>query len=107
MGIKGRGTVNTRSKKCAAHLRSNKKVPSTAYCRASRRALHCSSDAGFTRYNKTEPPRFLQTIEEPEALAKRAVQHPALGELPLDQWIEMVYMHEQRHIKQLQEIVRK
>jgi len=49
---------------------------------------------------------FLQTIEEPEALAKRAVKHPALGELPLDQWIEMVYMHEQRHIKQLQEIVR-
>lgn len=48
---------------------------------------------------------FLQTIEEPEALAKRAVKHPALGELPLDQWIEMVYMHEQRHIKQLQEIV--
>lgn len=49
---------------------------------------------------------FLQTIEEPEALAKRAVQHPALGELPLDQWIEMVYLHEQRHIKQLQEIVK-
>lgn len=49
---------------------------------------------------------FLQTIEEPEALTKRAVKHPALGELPLDQWIEMVYMHEQRHIKQLQEIVR-
>ena len=49
---------------------------------------------------------FLQTIEEPEVLAKRAVQHPALGELPLDQWIEMVYLHEQRHIEQLQEIVR-
>lgn len=49
---------------------------------------------------------FLQTIEDPEVLAKRAVQHPALGELPLDQWIEMVYLHEQRHIEQLQEIVR-
>lgn len=49
---------------------------------------------------------FLQTIEEPERLAKHAVKHPALGELPLDQWIEMVYLHEQRHIEQIKETVR-
>lgn len=49
---------------------------------------------------------FLQTIEEPERLAKHAVKHPALGELPLDQWIEMIYLHEQRHIEQIQETVR-
>nr|WP_155591125.1 DinB family protein [Lysinibacillus cavernae] len=49
---------------------------------------------------------FLQTIEEPELLAKHAVKHPALGDLPLDQWIEQVYLHEQRHIEQIREIVR-
>lgn len=49
---------------------------------------------------------FLQTIEEPELLAKYAVKHPALGELPLDQWIEMVYLHEQRHIEQIRETVK-
>lgn len=30
--------------------------------------------------------------------------HPALGELFLDQWIELIYLHEQRHIEQIKEI---
>ena len=30
--------------------------------------------------------------------------HPALGELSLDQWIELIYLHEQRHISQIKEI---
>ncbi|MEC3085289.1 PadR family transcriptional regulator, partial [Bacillus cereus] len=29
---------------------------------------------------------------------------PALGELPLDQWIELIYLHEQRHMLQIKEI---
>lgn len=30
--------------------------------------------------------------------------HPALGELLLDQWIELIYLHEQRHIEQIKEV---
>lgn len=37
-------------------------------------------------------------------LAKKSVMHPALGELPLDQWIEQIYLHEQRHIEQINEL---
>jgi hypothetical protein len=37
-------------------------------------------------------------------LAEKSVTHPALGELPLDQWIEQIYLHEQRHIEQIKEI---
>lgn len=47
---------------------------------------------------------FLSTIEDKSILAEKSVQHPALGELPLDQWIEQIYLHEQRHIEQIQEI---
>jgi hypothetical protein len=32
------------------------------------------------------------------------VRHPVLEELPLDQWIELLYLHEQRHIEQIKEI---
>ncbi|MFJ5788668.1 DinB family protein [Lysinibacillus sp. NPDC093197] len=46
---------------------------------------------------------YLQAIEDPSLLAKKAVQHPAFGKLPLDQWIEQVYLHEQRHIEQIHE----
>ncbi|MFZ4201224.1 DinB family protein [Lysinibacillus sp. NPDC056220] len=47
---------------------------------------------------------FLDTIEDADALTKRTMKHPALGECPLDQWIEQIYLHEQRHIQQIQEI---
>ncbi|SDN80621.1 DinB superfamily protein [Psychrobacillus sp. OK028] len=47
---------------------------------------------------------FLHTIEEKSILVKKSVNHPALGELPLDQWIEQIYLHEQRHIEQIKEI---
>ena len=47
---------------------------------------------------------FLSTIEDKSILAERSVKHPALGELPLDQWIEQIYLHEQRHTEQIKEI---
>ena len=47
---------------------------------------------------------FLSTIEDKSILAEKSVKHPALGELPLDQWIEQIYLHEQRHIEQINEI---
>ncbi|WP_277586945.1 DinB family protein [Psychrobacillus antarcticus] len=47
---------------------------------------------------------FLSTMEDKSILTERSIKHPALGELPLDQWIEQVYLHEQRHIEQIKEI---
>lgn len=47
---------------------------------------------------------FLSTIEDKSILAEKSFNHPALGELPLDQWIEQIYLHEQRHTEQIIEI---
>ena len=47
---------------------------------------------------------FLRRIEDKSILAEKSVKHPALGELPLDQWIEQIYLHEMRHIEQIKEI---
>ncbi|MFJ8101940.1 DinB family protein [Lysinibacillus sp. NPDC096212] len=47
---------------------------------------------------------FLNTIEDPSILAEKSVKHPAIGELPLDQWVEQIHFHEQRHIEQIKEI---
>ncbi|WP_427110596.1 DinB family protein [Lysinibacillus xylanilyticus] len=47
---------------------------------------------------------FLDTIEDSSILAEKSFKHPAIGELPLDQWIEQIYFHEQRHIEQIKEI---
>ncbi|MBG9453736.1 PadR family transcriptional regulator [Lysinibacillus sphaericus] len=47
---------------------------------------------------------FLDTIEDPSLLAEKSFKHPFLGDLPLDQWVELVSIHEQRHIEQIKEI---
>ena len=46
----------------------------------------------------------LSTIEDKSILGEKSVYHPAFGELPLDQWVELIYLHEQRHIEQIKEI---
>lgn len=47
---------------------------------------------------------FLNTIEDKSTLADKSMYHPAFGELPLDQWVEHIYLHEQRHIEQIKEL---
>ncbi|MFX3675201.1 MAG: DinB family protein [Paenisporosarcina sp.] len=46
----------------------------------------------------------LNTVEDPSMLAEKSVKHPVLGELPLNQWVEFIYLHEQRHLEQIKEI---
>ena len=47
---------------------------------------------------------FLNGIEDISILMEKSVKHPALGELLLAQWIEQIYLHEQRHIEQIKEL---
>ncbi|WP_242250625.1 DinB family protein [Bacillus cereus group sp. BfR-BA-01379] len=54
--------------------------------------------------SRKELMRFLSSIEDESKLVKKSVMHPALGELFLDQWIELIYLHEQRHIEQIKEV---
>jgi len=46
----------------------------------------------------------LSKVEDPSVLREKSVKHPFFGELPLDQWIELVSIHEQRHIEQIKDI---
>jgi len=47
---------------------------------------------------------MLRKVEDPAAFAEIAVNHPRFGALPLEQWIELLYMHEQRHTEQIKEL---
>ncbi|MFF2886962.1 DinB family protein [Paenibacillus sp. NPDC057967] len=46
----------------------------------------------------------LVKIEDEAILKEIAVNHPRFGDLPLDQWIELLYMHEQRHAEQIKKL---
>ncbi|MDR7001253.1 DinB family protein [Neobacillus niacini] len=48
--------------------------------------------------------KVLDSLENQSILAERSATHPAFGELPLSQWVELIYLHEQRHIEQIKEI---
>jgi hypothetical protein len=37
---------------------------------------------------------FLNALEDESILAEKSMKHPAFGELPLDQWIEHIYLHD-------------
>lgn len=54
--------------------------------------------------SRTKLRELLQEIQEPSILETISFKHPALGDLPLDQWIQQIYLHEQRHIEQIKEI---
>lgn len=46
----------------------------------------------------------LDKIDDPSILKELAVNNPRFGDLPLDQWIELLYLHEQRHIEQIKDL---
>ncbi|MGE7758813.1 DinB family protein [Peribacillus sp. NPDC097895] len=51
--------------------------------------------------------RLLQVLYDMDTdtvLNRKKAKHPLFGDLSLDQWIELLSLHEQRHVKQIQEI---
>ncbi|GIO01938.1 hypothetical protein J5TS2_26060 [Brevibacillus halotolerans] len=72
-------------------------------------------------YEPTDEPKHLQDLllklestrtsllaacegTESSQLAKKGFTHPAFGLLDINQWIEFVGLHEQRHLEQIKEI---
>ena len=47
---------------------------------------------------------LLDQIEDTAILTERSAKHALFGELPLNQWVELVGLHEQRHIEQIKDI---
>ncbi|MBP0725274.1 DinB family protein [Bacillus sp. RG28] len=46
----------------------------------------------------------LSNVEDSSVLSEKSAKHPFFGELPIDQWIDLVSIHEQRHIEQIKDI---
>jgi hypothetical protein len=44
------------------------------------------------------------SIEDKSILTEKFVKHPIFGDLSLDQWVELLYLHESRHIEQIKKI---
>jgi uncharacterized damage-inducible protein DinB len=47
---------------------------------------------------------FYNQLEDKSILKEKSTKHPLFGYTPLDQWVDLIYLHEERHIKQIKEI---
>jgi len=48
---------------------------------------------------------LLNTVEDESVLSKRHFIHPVFKEMLLIEWVKSLYLHEQRHINQINEII--
>jgi len=48
---------------------------------------------------------LLHSLEDPSVLSRRQFTHPVFKEMLLIEWVKSLYLHEQRHIKQINEII--
>ncbi|MCR8641988.1 DinB family protein [Paenibacillus sp. N1-5-1-14] len=48
---------------------------------------------------------ILNAVEDPSILSRRSFVHPVFKEMLLIDWVESLYVHEQRHMKQINEIL--
>ncbi|WP_239616898.1 DinB family protein [Cohnella mopanensis] len=48
---------------------------------------------------------ILNSIEDLSVLHRRHFTHPVFKEMLLIEWVKSIYLHEQRHIKQINEII--
>ncbi len=47
---------------------------------------------------------FYNQLEDKSVLAEKSTKHPVFGYLPLDQWVDLIHLHEARHIEQIKEL---
>lgn len=56
-------------------------------------------------YARQKLHELLNTVEDPSVLSRRHYLHPVFKEMLLIEWLKSLYLHEQRHIKQIKEIL--
>mgnify|MGYP001323086628 CR=1 FL=1 len=56
-------------------------------------------------YSRQKLLELLNTVEDPSVLSRRHYLHPVFKEMLLIEWLKSLYLHEQRHIKQITEII--
>ncbi|UPW81251.1 DinB family protein [Lysinibacillus sp. Ag94] len=103
-GLKQENSQQTERKNVHLILDRTTKVPAPDFLEPTKDFLTVQQIMTLLDDSRKKFTTFLDTIEDPSLLTEKIFKHPFLGELALDQWIELVYIHEQRHIEQIKEI---
>ena len=104
-GLKKVDNTQTERKNVHLMLDRTKKVKSSEIVEPDVEPFEVQSIIDLLNDSRKKFLTFLSAIEDKSILSEKSFKHPALGELPLDQWIEQIYLHEQRHTEQIKEII--
>lgn len=103
-GLSKDNRTKTERKNVHLLLDRTKKVAAPKIVEPSVEPFEVQQIIDFLNDSRTKFGNLLETVNDKEILAERSVEHPVFGELSLDQWLDMLYLHEQRHIEQIKEI---
>jgi len=85
-------------------LDRSKKVPAPEMVVPTEDSLEKEEIMELLKESRNKLLELLNSIEDSSILRKKTVEHPVFGKLPLNQWVEIIYLHEERHIEQIKEI---
>jgi uncharacterized damage-inducible protein DinB len=103
-GIKEPLSTNIERRKVDLILDRTKKIKAPKVVEPDEQPFAVQQMIDLLNDSRTKLRTVLRSIEDKSILEEKSVNHPAFGELPLDQWVDLIPLHEQRHIEQIKEI---
>ncbi|RLL43632.1 DinB family protein [Oceanobacillus piezotolerans] len=103
-GLKGKSDTNSARKKVELILNRDKKIKAPQIVEPAEETFTVQQIINLLKDSREKLFALLHSIDDKSVLREKSVKHPAFGDLPLDQWVEAVYLHEQRHLEQIKEI---
>ncbi|WP_442600238.1 DinB family protein [Neobacillus sp. D3-1R] len=102
-GLNKQNSQPTNSKNVSLALDRTTKLPAPEIVYPSRELMEVEPIITLLNDSRKRIIDVLSNIKDPSSLEEKSAKHPVFGELRLHQWVELIYLHEQRHIEQIKE----
>ena len=103
-GLKRKNDKEIEPKRIEVISDRSQKIDAPEISKPSSEQFHLEEIIQMFRNSRKKFLDVLSSIEDKSLLVKKSAKHPVLGELPLYQWIELLYLHELRHIEQIKRL---
>ncbi|MED5017376.1 DinB family protein [Paenibacillus chibensis] len=104
-GLKSQEDSSVEKKPLEFLLDRSRKLVAPEIARPSAEILEYQEIIEMLSQSRKNLNELLNTLDDPTVLSRRHFIHPAFKEMLLIEWVESLYLHEQRHIQQIKEII--
>jgi hypothetical protein len=103
-GLKKEDGIKTEQKKFTSVLDRTQKINAPDIVTPGNGPFEVQQILELLSLSRNKLNSLLDTLNDPSRLLDRSTKHPIFGNLALNQWIDLIYLHEQRHIEQIKEL---